>query len=185
MVEAISLLANKNKGLFFLVLLDVLGIDCTSLSQRDNGLMSDNTIPAELEIILHVSSTSGHSSSMRASGSLLSLLIYNCPSLFNLGVFQILQVLFGLSNSFHWDLSISRSLVFEFSIVSLFTLVCFSVRGLPELVSRDLLFDFSIFTLSIRYSVQPGDLGVSVDFAVIMIEGGCINRRASLGGKDQ
>ena len=136
MVETISLLANKNKGLFFLVLLEVLGIDCTSLSQRDNG---------EFEIILHVFSTSGHSSSMIASGSLFSLLIYNCPSLFNLGVFQILHVLFDLSNSFHWVLSISLSLAVEFSVVSLFAFVCFSIRGFPDVVSQDLLFDFSIF----------------------------------------
>ena len=154
MVEAISLLASKNKGLFFLVLLEVLGIDCTSLSQRDNGLSSDNTIPAEFEIILHVFSTSGHSSSMIASGSLFSLLIYNCPSLFNLGVFQILHVLFDLSNSFHWDLSISRSLDFEFFTVSSFTLVCFSVRDFPEVVLRDLLFDFSILYVASRSSTS-------------------------------
>ena len=175
MVEAISLLASKNRGLFFLILLEVLDIKCTSLSQRDNGLSSDNTIPAELEIVMHVFSTSGHSSSIKASGSLFSFLIYNWPSLFNLGVFQTLQVLLVLSYSFHWDLSGSRSLAFELFIVSSFTLVCFSVKDFPEVVSQDLLFDFSIFELSIRYTAPPGALGVSVEFAVDMIKGGCID----------
>ena len=118
-----------------------------SKNQGKMDLLPDRSAPIELAILSHLFATSSHSSFMKVSGSLLNLSRKDFPSSFNCGISKILYILNFMSKLNQEPLTSPSSLALVIvCLVTWRSLVFegFNLADLPRVVSRDLLFDFSM-----------------------------------------